>query len=205
MDGVAGQRGWRWILIIEGLPAFVLGIATFFLLADDPEHAYYLSAEDKQLVNLRRERQVGQTKSAQEFHKKDVYLAVRDWKIYAFCIGQFGGDTMLYGYSTFLPTIIKALGHWTSAQVQALTIPCYCLGAITYVVVARISDSQQRRGLYTIIFGLVSIIGYGVLISNSSVSVRYCKSGFVVNQSYPEIKSQLRDIFSVHNLRKIVS
>ena len=43
MDGVAGQRGWRWILILEGLPTFVLGIATWFLLADDPESAYYLS------------------------------------------------------------------------------------------------------------------------------------------------------------------
>ena len=175
MDGVAGQRGWRWILIIEGLPTFVLGIATFFLLANDPENAYYLSTEDKQLINMRRERQVGQTKSAQEFHMKDVYLGLRDWKIYTFCIGQFGGDTMLYGYSTFLPTIIKALGHWTTAQVQALTIPCYCLGAITYVVVARISDSQQRRGLYTVIFGVISVVGYGVLISNSSVGVRYCR------------------------------
>lgn len=43
MDGVAGQRGWRWILIIEGLPTFVLGISTWFLLADDPESAYYLT------------------------------------------------------------------------------------------------------------------------------------------------------------------
>lgn len=188
MDGVAGQRGWRWILILEGLPTFVLGIATFFVLADDPEHAYYLSAEDKRLVNLRRERQVGQTKSAQEFHKTDVYLGLRDWKIYAFCVGQSGGDSMLYGYSTFLPTIIKALGHWTSAQAQALTIPCYCVGAITYLVVARISDSQQRRGLYTIIFGMISIIGYGVLISNSSVGIRYCKSSFAVDQPYPEPK-----------------
>jgi len=43
MDGVAGQRGWRWILIIEGLPTFFLGISTWFLLADDPESAYYLT------------------------------------------------------------------------------------------------------------------------------------------------------------------
>ena len=43
MDGVAGQRGWRWILILEGLPTFILGIVTWFFLADDPESAYYLS------------------------------------------------------------------------------------------------------------------------------------------------------------------
>ena len=79
----------------------------------------------------------------------------------------------LYGYSTFLPTIIKGLGKWTTAQVQALTIPCYCLGAVSYIMVARLSDSQQRRGLYTVVFGAVSVVGYGVLISNSSNGVRF--------------------------------
>lgn len=43
MDGVAGQRGWRWILILEGLPTICLGIATWFFLANEPETAYYLT------------------------------------------------------------------------------------------------------------------------------------------------------------------
>ncbi|KAL9022904.1 MAG: hypothetical protein Q9180_008500, partial [Flavoplaca navasiana] len=173
MDGVAGQRGWRWILIIEGLPSVVVGIATWFLLADSPETAFYLSSEEKQLINVRRARQLGQTVSAQEFHKADVYAAFKDWKVYAFCVGQFGTDTMLYGYSTFLPTIIKGLGTWTTAETQALTIPCYTLGALSYVVMARLSDIQQRRGLYTVIFGAISVIGYGILVSDASTGVHY--------------------------------
>lgn len=173
MDGVGGQRGWRWILIIEGLPPTVLGIASWFILANSPESAYYLSDNEKQLMIMRRERQIGQTKSAQEVHKQDVYLALKDWKIYAFCAGQFGANTMLYGYSTFLPTIIKSLGDWSTAEVQALTIPCYCLGAISYMVVAWISDAQQKRGLYAAAFGIISVIGYGILISDSSTGVHY--------------------------------
>lgn len=173
MDGVSGQRGWRWILIIEGLPSFVLGIATWFLLADSPETAFYLSDEEMDLMRVRRDRQAGQTESAQRFHRQDVYAGLKDWKVYAFCAGQFGTDTMLYGYSTFLPTIIKGLGKWSTAQTQALTIPCYTLGAISYVIVARLSDSQQKRGLYTVIFGAISVIGYGVLISNSSMGAHY--------------------------------
>lgn len=173
MDGVSGQRGWRWIMIIEGLPSFVLGIASWFILADNPESAYYLSDCEKQLMVIRRERQFGQTKSAQELHKQDVYLALKDWKIYAFSFAQYGVDTMLYGYSTFLPTIINNLGHWSPAEVQALTIPCYCAGAISYVVTARISDAQQKRGLYCAAFGILPVIGYGLLISDSSVGVHY--------------------------------
>ncbi|KAL8943064.1 MAG: hypothetical protein Q9211_001117 [Gyalolechia sp. 1 TL-2023] len=173
MDGVGGQRGWRWILILEGLPSLVLGIATWFLLADSPETAFYLSDEEKELMRVRRQRQAGQTESAQKFHKEDVYLGLKDWKIYMFCAGQFGTDTMLYGYSTFLPTIIKGMGKWSTAQTQALTIPCYCLGALSYVVVARLSDAQQKRGLYTVIFALISVIGYGVLMSDAGQGVHY--------------------------------
>lgn len=173
MDGVSGLRGWRWIFILEGIPTVVLGVATWFLLADDPEHARYLSPAEKAMMLLRRGREAGQTASAQQLHRKDALAAPADWKVLAFCVGQFGVDTMLYGYSTFLPTIIDGMGNWSSTQVQALTIPCYSLGAVTYLFVAWLSDAQQRRGLYTAIFGAIAVVGYGLLISNTSGGVHY--------------------------------
>jgi len=106
-------------MILEGIPTIVLGIATWFLLADDPDTAYYLSAEEKELMNIRRQRQTGHTKSALLFHRKDRNEALTDWKVWAYCFAQFGGDTMLYGYSTFLPTIIKGIRpQYSSAMVQ---------------------------------------------------------------------------------------
>lgn len=173
MDGVAGQRGWRWILIIEGLPTFVLGIATWFWLADDPDSAYYLSPEEKHIMKLRQERQVGYSRSGDFFHKRDMIAALKDWKMWVFCFGQFGGDAMLYGYSTFLPTIIKDIGSWSTAQVQALTIPCYALGAVVYLMIAWLSDRQQKRGIYVVVFALISIIGYAVLIADVTEGVHY--------------------------------
>lgn len=171
MDGVAGQRGWRWIMIIEGLPTFVLGIACWWLLADNPETAYYLSAEEKEMMLARRGQQVGQT---DVFDWADVKKGLKDWKVYAFCLGQFGGDTMLYGYSTFLPTIIKGINPtYSSALVQVLTIPCYATGAITYLLIARLSDRTGQRGIFPCILGLFSIVGYAMLMSDSSARVHY--------------------------------
>lgn len=172
--GVAGQRGWRWIMIIEGLPTVVLGVATWFLLADNPETAFYLSPQERDLMHIRRIRQVGYTNSAQQFHWADVRDALTDWKVWIFCLAQFGSDTMLYGFSTFLPTIIKGINEtWSNAIVQVLTIPCYTLGAVTYLTVAHVSDKQQKRGLYSVLFGLVSIVGYAMLMSNMGPSVHY--------------------------------
>lgn len=173
MDGIRGLRGWRWIMIIEGIPTVIVGVATWFFLADDPETAYYLNEEERTLVALRRRQQVGQTASAQQLHWADVKEGARDWKVYVFCAGQFGADTALYGYSTFLPTIINGIGSWSAAEVQALTIPCYAVGAIAYLAVAWLSDRTQRRALFTIIFCGLIIVGYGILISDSPSGVHY--------------------------------
>ncbi|KAL6354302.1 hypothetical protein LRP88_11628 [Fusarium phalaenopsidis] len=116
---------------------------------------------------------IGYLFSSDQMHKEDVYAGLKDWKIWLFCIGQFGGDVILYGYSTFLPTIIRGLGDWSIAQVQALTIPCYALGAISYIVVAWLSDRSQRRAVFTVIFGLVCTTGYAVLVSTAPGGVKY--------------------------------
>ncbi|KAF2470366.1 MFS general substrate transporter [Lindgomyces ingoldianus] len=174
MQGISGQSGWRWIMIIEGLPTFVLGIATWWILPDNPHTAYFLTEKEKALATTRLTRQTGYTKRATEFHWKDVKAGLKDWKIWAFSFAQFGADTMLYGYSTFLPTIIRGINPGASpALVQVLTIPCYTLGAITYLITARVSDHQQRRGMYAVLLGLVSIVGYAMLISDSSSGVHY--------------------------------
>ncbi|PGH14487.1 hypothetical protein AJ79_02980 [Helicocarpus griseus UAMH5409] len=173
MDGIAGQKGWRWILIIEGLPSVLIGVAVWFGLADDPDTAYYLNAEEKSLIKAWRALEVGQTDSAQQFHISDAKEGAKDWTVWLMCLSQFGVDTILYGYSTFLPTMIQGIGSWTVPQVQALTIPCYALGAITYLVIAWFSDRMQRRAIFTIVFCAIAMIGYGVLISDSGPGVRY--------------------------------
>ncbi|RYP25733.1 hypothetical protein DL768_011428 [Monosporascus sp. mg162] len=173
MGGIAGMSGWRWIMIIEGIPSVLLGIATFFLLPNNPEHAYFLNENEKKLMAARFRRHYGDTASAQEFSKKDMLAAFKDWKVWAFCVGQFGADTMLYGYSTFLPTIIRGLGEWSTAEIQILTIPCYFVGAMAYMAAAWLSDRKQMRGLFCVIFGSVSVVGYGILLSDSAAGVHY--------------------------------
>lgn len=190
MDGVGGYRAWRWIFIIEGIPSIVVGIMFWIFMPNDLDTSHFMSLEDRAFLVMRREREVGQTASAQKFHWDDVKEGASDWKIWSFCIAQFGADTMLYGFSIFLPvsatpnhhergrlmfckTIIHGIGAWTVPQAQALTIPVYTLGAVTYLVVAWISDKSQQRALYTCLFCAVSIIGYGLLISNSGSKAHY--------------------------------
>ena len=53
-----GLRGWRWLFILEGIPAVLLGIVTIFYLTDWPEQAKWLPEEERSWITgeLRRER-----------------------------------------------------------------------------------------------------------------------------------------------------
>jgi hypothetical protein len=47
------------------------------------------------------------------------------------------------------------------------------LGAVSYLVVARLSDMHQLRGLYQVGSAVVCMIGYGILIAPASLAVHY--------------------------------
>src|SRR5215467_6183933 len=41
---------WRWLLVLEAIPAIVFGIATYFVLPSKPAEARFLSEEERQWV-----------------------------------------------------------------------------------------------------------------------------------------------------------
>ncbi|KAL1792897.1 hypothetical protein ACET3X_009404 [Alternaria dauci] len=174
MDGVGGWNGWRWIILINGIPTVLTAVAVPYVLPNSPETASFLTEEDRRNLVLLRMKEVGQTAAGQELLKEDVMKGVKDWKVYAYAIAQFVGLGMLYSFSVFLPTIINGLGGgWNRQVVQALTIPVYCAGFITYVAGAYYSDKTQNRGLFCIAGLAVSMIGYIFLIANKGLGLSF--------------------------------
>ncbi|KAK6333795.1 hypothetical protein TWF730_003978 [Orbilia blumenaviensis] len=174
LDGKAGMRGWRWIMILEGIPTVLIGLATPFILSDEPATARFLTPDERIFMAKRMQLQHGSAVRPEEsLKKRDVIACFKDWKCYAYALGLWGMDTMLYGYSTYLPTIIRTLGKWPTPVVQALTIPCYALGTTTYLLVAWWSDKNQKRGVPSLLAALVSIVGYVLLISRVGPAVHY--------------------------------
>jgi ACS family tartrate transporter-like MFS transporter len=50
LNDVHGMRGWQWLFLLEGAPAVILGIAAWFLLADGPWSAAWLSSKEREQI-----------------------------------------------------------------------------------------------------------------------------------------------------------
>jgi len=42
--------GWRWLFILEGLPAVILGLVTLFYLTSYPHQAKWLSSDEREWI-----------------------------------------------------------------------------------------------------------------------------------------------------------
>ena len=65
-----GLSGWRWVFILEGIPAVVLGIVTIFYLTDKPNQAKWLEEDEKDWITAELEREKQATVSAVHVQKE---------------------------------------------------------------------------------------------------------------------------------------
>jgi ACS family tartrate transporter-like MFS transporter len=47
MDGVLGLGGWQWVFILEAVPAILLGLFSLVWLTDRPEHATWMTVDQR--------------------------------------------------------------------------------------------------------------------------------------------------------------
>lgn len=85
---------------------------------------------------------------------------------------QFCQDILLYGFSTFLPSIITSMGY-NSLQAQYLTIPVYILGGACFLTFAFISDRLTLRSPFLLFANVFGIVGYILILTPTSHGVKF--------------------------------
>lgn len=155
----------------------VVGIATIFLLPDNFETAWWLKEDEKALLRARHENErlyQGKSMTTNAMDKSEVKLAFRDPKVWLNSLCQFCANTCSFGFSTFLPVIIRGFGY-SSVRTQLLTVPVYIWASAVYLVVAFCSDWLNRRAFFMVPLALVTMIGYAMMlgVAMTSTAVLY--------------------------------
>ncbi|KAF4841367.1 MFS transporter prlL [Colletotrichum siamense] len=119
MDQLGGVSGWRWLFILEGLPAIILAFFAFGL-PDYPESAKILTEEERLYVKERLASTAPKGGSHWDF--KSLKVMAKDPTLYTFSLYWICHGIGGFGVGFALPTVIYQLGFTTTAYSQLMNI-----------------------------------------------------------------------------------
>ncbi|WP_042293598.1 MFS transporter, partial [Paraburkholderia mimosarum] len=156
MDGVLGLAGWRWMFIVQGLPACVLGFLVLKMLADKPADATWLSHDERQALQSVTDRE-----GASSQKKKDFVAALKDVRTYILAMISFGFTMGSYGIGIWLPQMLRSHGMSVTQTGWMSAVP-YFFATIALLWWAKRVD---RRG------GPIGNLAAGLLIGAVALGI----------------------------------
>jgi len=141
-NGVLGLPGWRWLFIIEGLPAVILAVVAFRVLQDKPSEAKWLLPTERAWLQGVIDQE--HREDAANRHTGSVVLStLTDWRTLVITFTGICFVIGFYGAGFWLPQIIKTF-HVSTLEVGLLVALPNVLGAIAMLVWARQSKGGAR-------------------------------------------------------------
>jgi ACS family tartrate transporter-like MFS transporter len=174
LDGFLGLAGWKWLFLLEGMPAIVLGVFGIFYLTDRPKQAKWLASNEREWLQQRidNEARLEATHGLSTIGSllRDPIIALLAFAY----IGIFCGNATMFAW---LPQILHVNGvpmryiGWVSA------VPPLA-GVIGMAVFCHTSDRMKERVYHTFALMLTAAAGYGLVAVSHNVATTLL--GFVI-------------------------
>src|ERR1700757_965376 len=156
-----GISSWRWLLILEGIPAIVAGIVTYFLLPSRPTEAKFLTPQEKNLLAAELACEEQQKRATHRVTVGQALTHGRVWYLtaawFTFCLSTF---TMIF----WMPQLLKSLSNqYSNTTVGLLVMIPYFAALPVMILVSRSSDRKLERRYHAAIPAIIGAIALMLL------------------------------------------
>ena len=164
-----GISSWRWLLILEGVPAIVGGILTYFLLPRKPAEARFLTTEERNWITAEMAREEQQKVARYKISVVQTLAHKRVWHLTA---TYFPATVGMYAMTFWMPQLIKSVsGKYSNTTVGLLVMIPYLVALAAMVLVGRSSDRRLERRYHAAIPLMVGGLSFLLLSMTSTSSV----------------------------------
>jgi ACS family tartrate transporter-like MFS transporter len=167
-------HGWQWMLLLEGVPSLLLGVAVLWLLPDRPANAAWLSAADKEILEARLA--ADRLEDSKLGALSGFWEMLADKRIWIFIIPDFSIVIGLYGMGLWMPQMIKGLG-FSNLETGFLVALPYFVSMVGMVLLGLSSDRSGERIWHVAgaaFAAALGLLGAGLLHGAIPVMASFC-------------------------------
>jgi ACS family tartrate transporter-like MFS transporter len=156
------------LLILEGIPAILGGILTYWLLPGRPEEAKFFTAEEKDWITAGLAREQQQKLTAGRI---TVGQALVHWRVWHLTAIYFMAMTASYSMIFWMPQFMKGLSsQYSNTTVGILVMIPYLVGLTVMILVAHSSDRTLERRYHAAIPAIIGAIALMMLGATATIS-----------------------------------
>lgn len=147
LHGFLGLAGWRWLFLLEALPAIVLSVVVWRWLPNRPHQARWLQkAEADALENVLQQERQQRAASGEALHGLAALWA--DRRLWLLSVLYLGIATSFYGFSFWIPRFVAdalVQPQPSPVLVNLLSAIPYGLAVVMMLVVSREADRHADK------------------------------------------------------------
>lgn len=160
MDNVQwGMAGWRWMFVLEGIPAIILGIVVLFLMVNSPKQAKWLTKEESEWLESELEKERMEANRINKTSKREM---LKDNKVWILALLYCTQIAAAYGLAFWLPTIIKSLttSLTTNLQVGWIAMIPAIVGVLSILFFGWNASRTNSYKMHLIVSFVIGIAGF---------------------------------------------
>ncbi len=147
--------GWRWMFVLEGLPAIIWAFFWWGLVNDKPEEAKWLTPSEKEALTFALQKEQETIKPV-----KNYLAAFRSKAVILLCVQYALWSIGVYGFVIWLPSIIKAAPQMSMVKTGWLSSLPYVFAIIGMLAASYFSDKTLNRKAFVWPFLFIGAIAF---------------------------------------------